>query len=165
MNLIINGKRYLFQWQYTDDEAKTAEFLTANRPVLSKLRAYSGRIPLKASRFTGMTICRIKTPGPDGKLIDAAWQGYAFRRRDEKTFSKATGRRYSLQDALLSSGFNANEREAVWIAFNKQWPPVRPEATMWEKRYKREAMENIALRAQLAEYMHKVKELVTRFNA
>lgn len=161
MEFQSNGLRHIITWQHIDNPDKTREFIEAHPPQRTDyidthcptcqrgMKLFKGRIPPKSSHILGMTVCRIKvvdaekTAAGDKTVWHAVYVGYAFRSNLDLAFNKREGRYHSLQDALSqkpSGGSYAPRpekkvREAIWLEFNKIWPPERPEMTMWQKRY------------------------------
>lgn len=157
MEIKANGLRYVFQWEhvYGDEvsEQRAQEHITA------------AGLAYKPQRYMGMTICRLKTPGPDGKLVPASSrEGVALCRADEDHFDRRTGRKYALQSLLRLLGYGHDFNRKAWDEFNKQWPPLKAEMSLWQKRYIKAAMDATYYKNLSKELHERLEKLSAKTN-
>lgn len=145
MRVEHDNRVYRIDWQHIPDAEKTAAFIAEHAPKGRINSAYKGHIPLKAKNVIGMCVCRValqEQPGTETEkpVYTTISTGHSFQHHTDRFYDKAVARRVSLRDAL-GQNLTFFLRQAIWAAFNKQWPPVRPETGQWERRYVKANME------------------------
>jgi hypothetical protein len=140
MRIDLRGANYIVQWRFEFDKDKVQEFIKSEQ---ERDRKQSKVRFAEPEEFSALTYCTISTPHPTEvderdrpKLVEYV-TGYSACRTSDMMdshgkpthFNRREGRKYALEHALRA--LPKPDRQAVWLEFNRNWPPV---TSNWQAR-------------------------------